>query len=540
MSSNNLTANHDVSVATEFYPAERGVERSAKTTLLTLALCALILVPTLAYRMTVDQGIFAYMGSQVLEGRWPYLNTWESDYPGLMFLQAFEILLFGKSMVMFRLFDCLFQLGSAYFIYRITCRVGSRRAAAVLAAVLFCLIYQGYGPWNTAQREGFALFFVLAGFWLYFTSDRRSAVITAFCIGLALGIATLIKPTLLALSLFYLPLVPELRNRVAWKSFMSACAGYAGPVAAVLVFYWIQGGLRELYEACVVFQYTYTTLLRNNASLLAYWLSKASRLGANAAWLPVVYGPFLLWGAERHNRVMLYLAYVGSVYAVFVQGTFAGYHYLPGLAIGAILIGNMCSQVSEFLFRQRRFPVMVKAWMLRDVAVGGIIVLAMVVYIKPGTIRNFVSLQFLQRPLPNEYRNGDVFDVTEDYDVADYLKSRTEPNEPIQVWGYETLVYYLAERHAASRFQMTTPLVMRVPGQSLSPMQQKWRQEFMNDVMQHRPKYIAVVRNDKWWWAPDNKSSEELLSDFPEWKGFIESHYRLEHTVGKFLLYQRL
>ena len=126
MSSNNLTAKHDVSVATEFYPAER-VERSAKTTLLTLALCALILVPTLAYRMTVDQGIFAYMGSQVLEGRWPYLNTWESDYPGLMFLQAFEILLFGKSIVMFRLFDCLVQLGSAYFIYRITCRVGSRR-----------------------------------------------------------------------------------------------------------------------------------------------------------------------------------------------------------------------------------------------------------------------------------------------------------------------------------------------------------------------------------------------------------------------------
>ena len=540
MSSNNLTANPDVSVAAQLYPAERGVERSARTTLLTLGLCALILVPTLAYRMTVDQGIFAYMGSQVLEGRWPYLSTWESDYPGLMFLQAIEILLFGKSIVMFRLFDCLFQLGSAYFIYRITYRVGTRRAGAVLAAVLFCLIYQGYGPWNTAQREGFALFFVLAGFCLFFTAERRPAVITGLAIGLGLGMALLIKPTVLALSLFYLPLVFELRNRDAWKSLLSVFAGGIAPMAAVLTFYWIQGGLRELYEACVLFQYTYTTLLRNDASLPAYWLSKARRLGANAVWLPVVYAPFLVWGAERRHRVMLFLAYLGSLYAVFVQGTFAGYHYLPGLAIGAILIGNMCSQASDFLFKQRRLPVVGKAWMLRDVAVAALILLALVVYIKPTTIRNFVSLRFLERPLPNEYRNGNVFDVTEDYDVADYLKSRTEPSEPIQVWGYETLVYYLAERRAASRFQMTTPLVMRTAGQSLSPLQQKWRQEFMNDMIQKRPKYVAVVRNDNWWWAPDNKSSEELLNDFPEWKSFIDIHYRLEHTIGKFLLYQRL
>lgn len=540
MSSNNLTANPDVSVAAQLYPAERGVERSAGTTLLTLGLCALILVPTLAYRMTVDQGIFAYMGSQLLEGRWPYLSTWESDYPGLMFLQAIEILLFGKSIVMFRLFDCLFQLGSAYFIYRITYRVGTRRAGAVLAAVLFCLIYQGYGPWNTAQREGFALFFVLAGFWLFFTAERRRAIITGLAIGLGLGMALLIKPTVLALSLFYLPLVFELRNRDAWKSLLSVVAGGVAPVAAVLAFYWIQGGLRELYEACVLFQYTYTTLLRTDASLPAYWLSKARRLGANAVWLPVVYAPFLLWGAERRHRVMLFLGYLGSLYAVFVQGTFAGYHYLPGLAIGAILIGNMSSQVSDLLFKQRRFPIIGKAWMLRDVAVAALILLALVVYIKPTTIRNFVSLRFLERPLPNEYRNGNVFDVTEDYDVADYLKSRTEPSEPIQVWGYETLVYYLAERRAASRFQMTTPLVMRTAGQSLSPLQQKWRQEFMNDMMQQRPRYVAVVRNDNWWWAPNNKSSEELLNDFPEWKGFIDSHYRLEHTIGKFLLYQRL
>jgi hypothetical protein len=69
-----------------------------------LIACALVLAPTLAFRMGVDQGVFAYMGGALLEGKWPYLQTWESDFPGLVFLQAGEILAFGRSGVAFRIF----------------------------------------------------------------------------------------------------------------------------------------------------------------------------------------------------------------------------------------------------------------------------------------------------------------------------------------------------------------------------------------------------------------------------------------------------
>src|SRR5215467_5207606 len=175
-------------------------------TAMVMAVCALLLGPTLAYRMGVDQGVFAYMGAELLEGRWPYLHTWESDFPGLMFLQAIEIFFFGKSIAMFRLFDFIFQLGNSYLIYHIASRVGSR-AGAYLAAAIFCLIYQGYGPWNTAQREGFGVFFILLGFCLYLTAARRHAVVTAISIGLGFGIAVTIKPTLLALAMLYVPLL---------------------------------------------------------------------------------------------------------------------------------------------------------------------------------------------------------------------------------------------------------------------------------------------------------------------------------------------
>ncbi len=128
-------------------------------TVAVMVACALVLAPTLAYRIGADQGAFAYMAAGVLRGDWPYLGTWEGQFPGLVFLQAAEMVAFGKSVAMFRLFDVLVQLANAYLVFRITEKL-SGRVAGFVAAVLFCLIYQGYGPWNTAQREGFGILFV--------------------------------------------------------------------------------------------------------------------------------------------------------------------------------------------------------------------------------------------------------------------------------------------------------------------------------------------------------------------------------------------
>ena len=507
-------------------------------TALTITLCALMLAPTLAYRMAVDHGVFAYMGAGVLEGRWPYLGTWESDFPGLMFLQAAVIFLFGKSIFMFRLFDYLIELGSAYLIYRIGYRVGSHRAAALLAAALFCLIYQGYGTWNTAQREGFGLFFILLGYWLYLTAERRSALVTALGIGLGVGVAALIKPTLLALSAFYAPLLSQLRYRQAWKPLLTALAGALTPSAAVLIFYWIHGGLYQLYEACVLFQSVYTLRLRGDEAAWSYWLSKVRRLGSHAVGLAILAAPFLLWGNFRRERFMLYLAYLGSVYGVFVQGTFAGYHYLPGLGVGSILVGNVFSQVTASAFGDHALHAGPVRITFREIAAFGMLLIATPFYVTPQSVSALLSFRFLERPLPREYRNGNVFDITEAYDVAEYLNTHTRRLEPVQIWGYESLVYYLADRHAASRFQMSHPLVMRMPGRGITPMQQRWRKEFMDDMSLRRPKYVAVVTQDNWWWAPDQKTSEELLDDFPEWKAFIKDNYILEHTIGRFLIYR--
>ena len=70
-------------------------------------------------------------------------------------------------------------------------------------------------------------------------------------------------------------------------------------------------------------------------------------------------------------------------------------------------------------------------------------------------------------------------------------------------------------------------------------MQERWRTEFLRSVAEQRPRYVVVVRDDNWWWAPEERTSEQLLDDFPQWKQFIEEHYTVEHSIGRFQIHAR-
>ncbi len=507
---------------------------------LVLGACVLVLLPTLTYRMGVDQGVFAYMSAALLEGKWPYVGTWESDFPGLIFLQALQMFVLGKSIVAFRAFDLGVQVLSAYLIHRIARRT-SGWVAATIAPILYCLIYQGYGPWNTAQREGFGMLFILAGFWLTLSAEKRPPLATAVLAGLGMGVAVTIKPTLLALSLFYLPLALHLRTRAAWRVAIAGGVATALPAGVIMAGYWATGTLTQIYEACIAYQAIYTARLRGDAPLGVYWLQKLRALGLNAIVLPLLYAPFLAFDDRRRpERLMLWLAYLGATYAVFVQGTFAGYHYLPGLALGAVFVGEIAGTTLEWMMARWRGRRTIGRVPVEVVLVVLALIPMSAFYLRRAPFGRLAALTFLAPPQPGEFRNRDLFDFTEAYDTAAYLRAHTRPGEPVHVWGYESLVYFLADRPASTRFQMTHPLVMRVPGGALSPMQERWRAEMVADVSARPPAYIAVVRDDHWWWSPEEQSSEELLRDFPAFKALIDSRYAHERTIGRYLIYRRV
>ncbi len=508
------------------------------TTAVVLALCAVLLAPTLTFRLGLDQGVFAYLGAELLAGRLPYVDAWDHAFPGAMLLHALVIGTLGRATVMFRAVDLLVQLAVAYLIFRIAHRVAGR-AGAVVAAVIQVSIYQGYGAWNTAQREGFGMLFVLLGVWLVLTAERRPRVVTAAGVGLGLGLAALFKPTLLALALLYAPLATEAR----WRRPPVLLAGATAtllPAVAVVVFYAAHGALGELYRATIVYQLeVYVPSIRGDASQ-AHGLSQLARLGARTIGLALIYPLFLLTGRARRARGMLYLGYLAAAFTVFVQGTFAGYHHLPGLAFGSILVGSIFARVTGALVGARNVPQAAGGWRprARSLLTAGVVLVAIVVYQDPGRLHTLLSGRFLGPPRPGELRVSTVFDVTESHALAAWLRARTTPGERIQVWGHESLVYYLAERRAASRFQTSNPLVTRPDDGEVTAMQRGWQRELLADLTRHAPRYVAVTRHDTWWWAPGRRSSFELLDEVPGLRALLARHYVTEGAVGRFLVYR--
>ncbi len=502
-------------------------------TLAVLGLCTVLLAPILTFRLGLDQGVFAYIGAEWLDGGLPYVDTWDHAFPGAMVLHALVIALFGRSSVAFRAVDLGLQLAVAYLIFRIAHRVAGR-AGAVVAAVVQVSIYQSYGPWNTGQREGFGMLFVLLGVWFALTPERRPRWVTAASVGLGLGLAALFKPTLLALAALYLPLATGAR----WRRPPVLVAGAAAallPVAAVIAFYAAHGALTELYRATIVYQ---LEVYRPSIQSASPWLSELAKLGARTVGLALVYPLFLLSGPARRERCMIYLGYLAAAYSVYVQGTYAGYHHLPGLAFGSILVGSMFARIADAAVAAPAVPL--GRWRARakPLLAAGVVLAAIAVYQDSSRVRALLSGRFLGPPGPGDLRIGTVFDVSESYRLGEWLKARTDPGDRVQVWGHESIVYYFAERSAASRFQTSNPLVTRPDDREVTPMQRAWQRELVADLERHAPPYVAVTRDDHWWWAPGERSSFELVDEVPGLRQLLEERYVEAEEVGRFLIYR--
>src|SRR5262245_10675214 len=70
-------------------------------------LAAWLLLPSLFYPFGRDQGVFAYAGSVILRGGWPYRDVWDVKPPGIYYTYAAMLACTGSSMAGVRACDLL-------------------------------------------------------------------------------------------------------------------------------------------------------------------------------------------------------------------------------------------------------------------------------------------------------------------------------------------------------------------------------------------------------------------------------------------------
>ena len=289
----------------------------------------------------IDHRWFAYVGGAMLEGNRPYLEVGDLNFPGVFFMHALALFLFGYNSWAFPLLDYIFLLAFVLIMAR-TLGVRKSREEALVFLVLYPLVYVTLGSPMAGQRDllsahlvllagAFLLRRVEGGHWSWLILD-----------GLAVFMAVVMKPTFAifapALPLMDLAARPQsgrTLRRIATDHAIEG-ASVAAALGAMLLVGWVSGVLWASYEWLIFNVEIFSTLKQPTSFLLertrhlamTYW----------PAYLVVGAVGFVRWFryGDRPLLVLVLSSFATTVVSVVVQHKGFDYHFvaiIPGLSL---------------------------------------------------------------------------------------------------------------------------------------------------------------------------------------------------------------
>lgn len=558
----------------------KSTEESHHSTAWLLAGLAAVLLralPNLRYPIGVDQGIYCIVGQGLLHGQLPYRDLWDIKSPGIYYVYALIVKVFGPVMWCVGVVDILWLLAISFCIFYFA-RFYLGTPAAALAMVFNAVRHCEIGYNDAAQAETFLMLCVFGAWFLLRDDDtitsllsrdrscslpegRRYGSIQRVCrciaAGLILGAAAWLKYNAILFFPFILLMpfvdfreldrgVSRVRMVVSWKDWLVrmsfVAVGFIIAIIGVLAHFWISGAWPAMKEAHFMvlprygatgFHFTVLYLaraLRLTQANLGFWTEVIAVLSVVIAW----------WRRELSSLApVLFLALAGYL-CVVIQGRFHFYHFETCHPLFSMFWGYICVKTWEGfqyvgkLFRERR-------WAIAGALTWG--VLAILVYAVLGVERVRVTQQYgfladwWRDPVvsyKNYYLQLPLERLSDQLGMIEFLKQNSSQVDAVYVWGIVPLTSFLAERQNPSRFFYNYPLISTWGLES-------WRQELVHTLERKCPRYIIVERCDaNPVFTNNSMTSEEYLrlGRFPGLTNLMRREYEPAAHYNYFDVYR--
>ena len=504
-----------------------------------LAGVALLGLPTVFLPFGRDQGFFASVARAANDGGVIYRDAWDIKPPMIYWIYAIAQAVFGQTTRAAHWADLASVLATCALLYALMKRLFAP-GVGVLAALLYGAWYfLALDYWNLAQAEGFlGLAFAAAALSLVIAAETDRADWAAVG-GAWLGVAFLLKTTALlyaAASPLVLLVMANGRSFVRTIRLVAfSAAGFLAPCALAAAYFAMAGAWRPFLDVYAVVLPGYWTLpgSGNRAFLPAH----LRFFGLNA-WVPVLGAAALLlarWsGNVRRTLVVLGLAAL-SMAGVWLQRKYFLYHWVAAFGPLACLAALGAGNFVEFASGRGR-PA---AWAAR-VAIAVLLAATSV-----ATVQRYLGqteLVWAERAgridrttfekrfgLPDE---GDFY-LPYVTGLADAVRQGTPRGATIYLWGFDPLLYFLADRDPASRF-VGAPHVYS----DWAPA--RWRNELTEALLRRRPAVFVVDEvHDYYWVTGNHQTGREALDGFPEVRTMLDRDYRAIAPFGPYRVYGR-
>jgi hypothetical protein len=315
-----------------------------------------------------DQGIYAVIGHELLNGRQLYADLWDHKPPAIHVTFALAELVAGYGPQQLYVLHITALTITLIGLYQAGTLLGGPRAG--LWAAVFWAIGSIFPHWEGYQpnTEGFVNALSVWSFYFLLRLMSAPSWSLACAFGAAIGIASLYKQVVFAPAVlmgfgYIFGSGPNLRGRWLATRYMLVAAGVSLAFwVGCITWFWSQGTFAEFYDA--VFVYNRHYLLSGNRGLLRsvvhnLWIARLFEYRGYllAVVLPCILVPFAsprLDRVQRNGWMMLAGWAVGCYIAFAVTGRWQEYQLEIWMPVYALAGGAMLAGLSSGLIERPR------------------------------------------------------------------------------------------------------------------------------------------------------------------------------------------
>ncbi|MGD0589225.1 MAG: glycosyltransferase family 39 protein [Bacteroidota bacterium] len=460
-----------------------------------------------------DEGEYAYIGQLILDGTPPYAEAYNMKFPGIYFIYAGILWLFGETHMAIHFCLLIVNVISIIllFIFARTAYDDWVAAAAASAFALLSMSYHVQGFW--ANAEHFILPFVIGAHLLLFSGLKKNRKDYIFFSAVLFSCAAIVKQqgaffgifgfTVLLISLWK---NKSFDRRIYWK-YISMFVGGAVIPLIVCFSYLVYAGVLEKF-------YLWT---------FAYAKEYSSLVPATDIWYYFFSSFHPLW---QHTILIWIIAGVGLIALFFKAQCTQSRIFVLGLTLGGVVALS-----AGFYFRPHYFILVLPGvallfgigirFMYRVFSAASS---PLVRYFPPTFIITLTLLSTLiaHRDVLFQYSPDRVtrtvygsYPFTYSSLIAKLIREKTSTEDRIAIIGNEPQFLFYSQRRSATSFIYTFSLVEN------QPFAEQFRHEMIRQVESAAPKLLVYTHTILDYFEK-SKGQKEL----DEWFfGFAKSHY---------------
>jgi hypothetical protein len=485
-----------------------------------LLLVVVIRIRILEIPLERDEGEYAYCGQLLLQMILPFKEVYTMKLPGTCLAYSLIMLLFGQTIKGIHLGLLLVNCLSIILLFLITRKLLNYRAALITALVYAVLSVSPTVLGFAAHATHFIVLFALAGTYLLLICLENGRPVLYLASGLFFGLAFLMKQQGIFFVLFggYAILHAGLVSRPVSKKkiaarFLIFAAGCITPLLLVMAIALLSGAFDKFWFWTFRYSAIYASTIPLNLGLESFYKNSMEAINGFAIlWITAAIG-FLILITDRRFRDLrgIIISFsVLSFLAVSAGLYFRKHYFIMLLPAVAILMGICIDSLQRYLSQKGSSRLLISLPLL-------ILLLGIVLGI--NTHQGYFLYDPPETLVKDAYDPDHPF--PEALKMAEFLKSRTTPEDKIAVLGSEPEILFYAQRRSATGYIYTYEL-MRNHDYSL-PMQQ----EMIGEIEQASPKFLIFFAIfNSWLIHPDSK-----MLIFNWFHDYAKKYYRLVGRV---------